>query len=471
MQEDQDTELLLRHNLFFMFCATYLPHWFPLKPAEYHKRLFNKFFYGKDFITVLGFRGSAKTTILKAYALYGLVTGTSPLTVVIGANDGASRRLLKDIKTEIEQNLRLQKDYAIPVVPITNRIITEKWSENELHLRGCSIFARSRGQKVRGVNINNSRITQILLDDVEDVESAKREEVRKKTREWFFTEVVPALAKGVMGEETKIIAIGNLVHKACLIAYLDNKDIENVGLVQVEKIPLFDEFGNVAWPALYPTQEYVDKEKSKVMLAGQGMGAVIWAREYLLQTVSEEDQIIKDTDIQYYPDEWLQRPFERGAVGIDLAISLKQTADYTAMVKAVIVRNDYGERRLLILRNPVKERLQFDETISKARTLRLEMPEGTTFYVEDVAYQKASIEMMMKNGINAVGVRPIGDKRSRLIQVSPYIKSGMVLFPNNGVQNIIEEIIGFGIESHDDVLDAFIHAVYNLLNEPEIICV
>lgn len=438
--------------------------------ASFHSTLFNSLENDRDFIGVLGFRGCGKSTISEDYAEYCMVTGISKYTLYIGSTDEKSKSAVRNIKNCLENNNLLLSDHDIDIVK-SKYVLNDKWGEGQLSINGCTIQAKSRGAKVRGVKYQDSRVTLVICDDLEDTENTRSDEIRRKTREWFFTELVPAMASDQIEGNTKIVMIGNLVHRDCLLAHLDIKKEANGNLIKIHKFSLLDEEENATWRDLYPTKESIEKQKQKVMLAGEGIGSVIWAREYLLKMIDEADQVIKDTDLQYYPDEWLQKEFIKGGVGIDLAISLKQTADYTAMVKGVIIKNDYGERRLLILKNPIKERLQFEQTISKAKLIKSEMPPATTFYVENVAYQQASIEIMQKNGINAIGVRPKGDKRSRLIDVSMYVKSGIVLFPKNGAEKLIEELLGFGIEAHDDVLDAFVHLVGNILNEPEVICV
>lgn len=465
-KSNQEQLELLKNNDFFLFVFKYLRHWFKLKPATYHIELFNLFFYEKDFITIIGYRGSAKTTILQAYALYIFITKKSPFTVIIGSEGGSAKVILKNIKTEIENNAELRNDYGVTTLLNTGKVITEKWSEEQLNFNGASLLARSKGQKIRGLNVNSNRINTILMDDIEDVKSTETEVRRKVTREWFFTEVIPAMEAGILAKESKVISIGNLVHKDCLLAYLDNKDIEGFNKIKVKRIPLLNEQGYPSWPALYPNPETIEKQKEKVMLAGEGLGAIIWAREYLLKNIEEEDRVIKETDIQFYPDEWLQRKFLRGGVGVDLAISKNETADYTAMVKIFEVQNDFGERRLIVSKNNVHARLDFTETILTARRVKAEMPVSTIFYVENVAYQASAIEMMRKNGINAKAVNISKDKRARLISVSPYIKSGTVLFPKTGASDILREVLGFGVEAQDDLLDALVHAIDGMLKTP-----
>lgn len=455
---------------FFQYMMCYYAHLFTLSPADFHKELIATLEDVNDFIAILGFRGSAKSTILELYAEWCMVTGRSPFTIYIGSTEAKSKMALMNIKARIEENKLLQVDYDISI-DSNYRRMTDKWSEGQITVKGKTIVAKGRMAKVRGALYDGRRITLIICDDLEDTDNTKTLESRQKTRSWFYTEVVPATEQGVLADDVKIVMLGNLVHRDCLLVNLDNKSQANGNIVKVLKFPLLDEEGNITWKGLYPDMEAVEKAKQKVMLGGEGLGAVIWAREYLLKMVDAEDQIIKDTDIQYFPEDWYQRKYEGGGVGVDLAISEKQTADFTSMVKAVFVRNDFGERRLMILPNPVKERMGFENTISKAKLIKTEMPEGTRFFVEDVAYQRAAIEIMQKNGINATGVKVSSDKRSRLTAISPYIKSGMVLFPKQGAEYILEELIGFGIEAHDDVVDALVHVIDGMLNTPQVVCV
>lgn len=457
---------------FLCFLASYYTDKFVLDPADFHEDLINILQFVNDFIAILGFRGSAKSTILEAYALWCMLTGRSKYTVYIGSTEDKAKQSVMNIKAHIEGNEQLRKDFDIQLDSSKVRSISEKWSEGQLTVHGNTILAKGRGAKgIRGSLFDGKRLELVIGDDIEDTDNTKSADNRKKTKQWFFTEVVPATAQGVLASDVKIVMLGNLVHRDCLLANLDKMQLDNDDIVTVLKFPLLDENEDITWKGLYPDMDAVNKAKKKVMLSGAGMGASIWAREYLLKFVDEEDQIIKDTDIQYYDDEWLQKQFIAGGVGVDLAISKKETADYTAMVKAVMIRNDYGERRLLILRNPVKQRLDFVETIQTAKNIKAEMPLATTFYVENVAYQQSAIEVMQKNGLNVVPVGVQSDKRSRLMAISSYIKTGIVLFPKSGASDILEEVIGFGIEAHDDVLDAFVHVVGGMLNQPEVIIV
>jgi phage terminase large subunit-like protein len=235
--------------------------------------------------------------------------------------------------------------------------------------------------------------------------------------------------------------------------------------VRVLEFWLYNEQGEITWKGLYPNEEAIQKEKEKVLIAGEGLGEVIWAREYLGKEVDTEDMVIRLEDIKYYPDEWLQRKAQSAGVGVDLAISKKETADLTSMVKGIDVMNDEAQRRLLILPGCVEARLNFAETITKAVEINEEMPLGTKWYVEKVAYQQAAIEIMEKNGLQVVPMQSTADKRSRVVAACFYAKSGRVLFPRTGAERVIANLVGFGIDEHDDTADAFADLVLGIVKK------
>ena len=81
-------------------------------------------------------------------------------------------------------------------------------------------------------------------------------------------------------------------------------------------------------------------------------------------------------------------------------------------------------------------------------------------FIEEVGYQAALVQEMKKFGYRVEGVKLNGDdKRSRLALISPLIKDGIVRFPNKGTELLLTQLLGFGIERHDDLVDACVHAI------------
>lgn len=461
LYRDKDTRVGFVRDSFFHFITIYLQHRFELDPADFHKEMIDALDSVDDldkYLAIIGFRGSAKSTILEAFALWSMLNGKHNFIVYVGATIDDAQMSLANIRDEVEQNVELREDFNIILDDSKQHGFREKWSESQITINDCTIIAKSRGQKIRGAKFKKARIDLIIGDDLEDVKDADTMEKRQKTRQWFFTEMLPATKQGVQSDNVKVVLIGNLVHRDCLLAHLSKGEI-----VKTLRFALLDENGKITWKGLYPDMEAVEKEKQKVLLAGEGMGHVIWAREYLLQDADAEEMILTKDDIQYYPDEWLQRRAEASGTGVDFAISQKQTADYTAMVSGQDVKNDEGERRLLIMKRPLNKRMNFEETIQTAVDINSIMPHGHKWYPEKVAYQQAAIEIMEKNGLTCIPMPAVTDKRSRAVAACFYVKNGRVLFPKEGAENLIDALLGFGVEAHDDLVDAFSNVVLGMV--------
>lgn len=454
---DTDLKVAVALESFFHFLVFYMADNFELAPALFHKDIIDALDSVDDlnrFLSVMGFRGCAKSTILEAFAIWSMLNGKHNYIVWIGNTMDDSKESLANIKAEIEENEDLRADFNIRLSTdegeaTQGNVITKKWSEKQLIIGNCTIVAKSRMGKLRGKKFKKARIDLIICDDLEDIKTADTAEKRAETRKWFYTEVLQATKQGTLATDTKVVMLGNLVHRDCLVVQFGKSP-----KVKSFRFPLIDAEGNITWTALYPTLEDVEAKKEEVMMAGEGLGHLIWAREYLLIDADEEDMILKLSDIQYYPDEWLQRKPVASGVGVDFAISKNQKADYTAMVKGMDIKNDEGLRRLLIMPGQVEARLDFEETITTAVGINNEMPHGTKWYPEKVAYQQAAIEIMQKNGLSVIPMPAVADKRSRAIAFCFYIKQGRVLFPRTGAEKLIANILGFGMEEHDDLTDA-----------------
>ena len=293
---------------------------------------------------------------------------------------------------------------------------------------------------------------------------------RDKTEQWFVSEVIPAQQEG----NCKLIVIGNLLHKNALMYRLKaKKKKDGASLFKCMEFALINEKGEVTWKAKYPTEKALQKQRDKIG------SETAWAREYLLKIISEKDAVIKETDIKRYDNKILTELNDRGnrklrikdsGVGVDLAISEEDSADCTAMVggyKVLLFSDDKKKdiEHILILPNPVNNRMDFDDTQKRALLVEKGMILGTKFYVEDVQYQKSALQVMKKAGISVFPMRPINDKKARLETVSPFIKDGTVLFPEFGCEELLEQLLGFGSEEHDDLVDALVYLLLGLVHK------
>jgi predicted phage terminase large subunit-like protein len=296
------------------------------------------------------------------------------------------------------------------------------------------------------------------VDDIEDINSVKTREGRDKAFNWLTGELIPA-----GNTKTRIIAVGNLLHEDSILKRLQEK-IENNEMTHMKGVyreyPIIDAEGNPLWPGKYPTKESIDAEREKTM------NEIAWYREYLLQIISSEEQVVRPEWINryiYLP----KKNISQIAIGVDLAISQKASADCTAIVTAYV----YGhgkDMEIYIQANPINRRIPFPDQLatiqSSISAAKLIHPRVIT-YIENVGYQDAMVQMLQSRSHNVIGVTPITDKRSRLNLTTSLLREGRILFPETGCEELIEQLLGFGKEKHDDLVDAFTIMILELIGQ------
>jgi predicted phage terminase large subunit-like protein len=147
-----------------------------------------------------------------------------------------------------------------------------------------------------------------------------------------------------------------------------------------------------------------------------------------------------------------------------LAISTKESADYTAVVSGE-VEWENGKTQLYIQPHPVIRHMTFHQTMEAMDNIRHGSTMSSEFYVEAVAYQAAAIEEMERRAFSVQAMHPIKDKRTRLRVAARYIKTGVVKFPRKSCEQLLIQLLGFGIKKHDDAVDALVYLMLGVINE------
>ncbi len=400
-------------------------------------------------LVILAFRGSAKSTIVSlSYVLWSILgKPQKKFVLLLGQTQPQARQHLKNIKDELERNPLLRRDLG----PFEER--EDEWNSSSLVIPkyGARITAVSCDTSMRGIRHGPHRPQLIVCDDLENLDSVRTRESRERLYQWVMGEVIPAGTK-----DTKAVFIGNLLHEDSLLMRLKTTIEEGKESSSIFRhYPLLDATDRCIWPGKFPTTADVERERKRVG------DEIAWYREYLLRIVPTVDQVIRQEWIRFYdkaPDE-SHPQFQFVASGVDLAISQSESADYTAIVSAKIA--GYGEKmKIYILPNPINKRMTHLQTINCANDLAFCLGKGDKddpyFFVEEVGYQKAFIEQLQEKDCQVYGIKTRAqDKRARLSLFSHLVESGQVLFPKKGAEALIQQLVHFGTERHDDLADSF----------------
>ena len=455
IQIDPNFRRALTRESFSWFFVTYFTHYITCPTAPFQKEIFNLLQNdGILKVVITAFRGSAKSTIATlAYPIWAMLgRPAKKYTLVVSQTQDLSKQILTNIKQELSSNELLIRDFG----PFTE--VADEWRSNSFVIpqHNARISAISQSESIRGLRHYQYRPDLIVIDDVEDLESVKTREGRDKLWNWFTGEAMP-----IGDMNTKIVIVGNLLHEDSLMMRL--KESINSGKMDgvYREYPLLDKNDNIAWPGKYPSMMHIETKRRQVA------DESAWYREYLLKFISDANRIVQRDWPKFYDELPDLRNYWLLGIGVDLAISQKDTADFTGLVPFIVT--GYGDDlKIYILPYIVNKRLNFPDTMLEIKRvcnlLNQDFKRVPTAYIENVNYQISLVQQLTLEKVMAEAVPISGmNKQTRLEMATPYIRQGKVLFPRQGAENLISQIVNFGIEKHDDLVDAFTIIILKIL--------
>ena len=363
--------------------------------------------------------------------------------VFIMANQRLASKRLKEIEDEWLSNELLSMNLVKIVeqsqtgfeVVVTDENQEEMWVRFEAYGKGASI---------RGLNVHDCRPSIVLIDDPQDIEDAKSDTVQESDWEWFLSDV------NFLGKKTRIFMIGNNLGEKCLIERVieNQKDLKFIGV----RIPILDAEGNSVWPERWSSDE-IKAEREAFRRIGN---LDVWEREKMCIAISPESQLFKKEYFKYYKPEVVTTKDMNIFTTVDLAISQKETADYT-VVCTVGVNSDnhwfildinYGRW------NPSDTIDAIFDAVVRYKPVYVGM--------EKVAYQAAlshfvEKEMPKRNvWFTVKDLEAKEKKEERIKAIQPRFKAGTVWFPMGAsfLGELEGELLAFPKSLHDDLIDA-----------------
>src|SRR3989344_2508229 len=387
MLKDRKVRTAITRQSHYAFFNFYFAHYVTYQTAPFQQEIFG--LTDRDDINnlfVIAFRGSGKSTILTtSYPLWAILgRQQKKFVLILTQTRSQAKQHMMNMRRELEGNTLLKNDLG----PFQEE--DDEWGSSSLVFSrlNARITVASTETSIRGLRHNQHRPDLIIGDDVEDLQSTKTREGRQKTYQWLTGEVIPAGDRN-----TRLVIVGNLLHEDSLLMRI-KEDIEKQRIDGLFKEYPLVSGGEILWPGKYPTMDDIETEKRKAA------NEFAWQREYLLHIVPAEDQAIHREWINFY-DELPNKKEEDGMgylkyygirIGMDLAISKSDTADYTALVPAVLFGSG-SKTQIYILPGIINRKMTFPETVELCQDLDKIYHKDTerhpTFIIEDVAYQKA----------------------------------------------------------------------------------
>ena len=392
-------------------------------------------------IVVAAPRGFGKTSLGITYETEKIVFRKKKFIIPVSCT--ASQALLQgeNLKRELLSNSIISRLFG-PMK--SNTFSQDQWITET----GTMVMPRGSGQQIRGLLFGNFRPDLIFADDIEDSESVKSEEQRRKLKEWFFADVMNSVDRS--RRDWKIVIVGTLLHEDSLLANL----LEDPNWHPV-LLELFDDDYHSNWP------EFMDDESIAKLVETyrkQKMLGTLF-REYRNLPVAKEDAKFKAEYFKYYTQEDM-KTVQETVVIMDPAKTAKSTSDESA---AVGVGLDMVGNRILVL-DVDAGNYHPDEFITHSLNMCVKLKARVLGYEETSLHEFISYPLenaMKKRGLNLelVPLPARMGKEERVAGLLPFYRQGEIYHNKTACGGLEAQLMSYPRAKRWDCMDALAYVV------------
>ena len=428
-------------NSLVAFREEFIPSKEDVDPAPFHEEWSNILLRGTGNFAIEAFRESAKTQIvIRANLLHALTfpqESRSYLVIICATQTTASKKLQEVSREFLASEI---------MHGLVSDIRDNSGLAFEVHYQGgekVRIEAYGKGAAVRGLSWGAKRPDLVIIDDPQDEEDSRSETVTANDWEWFLSDVY------FLGQSTRIFMIGNNLGERCIIEQVI-KFSEQLNFT-ARRIPILDSNGKSAWPSKWALSD-IEKERENAEV----MGTIdIWYRNKMCQCISPDSQKFKREYFKYYdivPDLDTLNIYTT----VDLAISQKVNADYSAVVTVGV--NSAGHWFVLDV-----DFGRYDPSVTiDVIFATVQKWHPLVVGIESVAYQAALEHFLSKEMprrgtfFRTIPLKAEKKKEIRIDNIQPRFAVGTVWFKSGArwLDKIEGELLAYPHGAHDDVIDA-----------------
>ena len=396
---------------------------------------------------ILAPRGAGKSTIFSVgYVMWLLLKNPEMRILIVSATQTQAVSFLREIRQRVEGSKALHTMFG--------NLVGKKWTESEADLATRTDFSKEANITALGVGgpIVSKHYDLLMIDDIVDEDSARTQKQREKLLQWFNMSLLPTLEPG-----GSIIICGTRYHMHDIYGtflragYKDN----NCLIKAIEDDKSY-------WPEYFSIEHLKEKrvEISSAIFNAQyqndptamtgGMFKLSWFKNKW-RWVSDNTIIVNELD----PVTITDTTFEIYQ-GMDLAISMKTSADYTAHQTTGLDKKTGNVYALETIRGRFTPTEQLNLVKSQYNKWAEKASRPVSVGIESIAYQDALPHAVVTQypHIPVVRIKPYKDKVTRAYTVVAIAEDGRLFLPENDTSGLEEELIDFPQGDHDDLVDA-----------------
>ena len=414
-------------------------------------------------IDILAPRGSAKSTVLGLYTAWAIgihALNKMPLKILyISYTVDVARPKSAAIKRIIEES-KIYKE-IFPMVKIAKGINSNEYWSIDWKFAGI----KSTGEEEFSVccaglkgAVTSKRSHLCIIDDaIKSADDIKNKDIRQAMEDNWNAVIVPTMFEGARA--------------ICLGTRFRHDDIHNTTFLPAG-----------GWKQIVQSAITVDEEGEEISYWPE-----MWSLEYLSErrrtapiafSFQYQNQIVQTSELSLSPDlivkGTIATEFDTLGVGVDLSAGVREQNDYTVFVMGGRVKDKIHIidcKRVRVMGNLEKLELlmeMMEEWGIIHKDGKNYFPTGSSIDVwsEAVAYQ-ASLEADFKRiclqdqGLYNLIWHPVkgfrGDKVARFRGIMGLFEQRKIIFNKfRKMGPLTDEIINFGVSSHDDCVDALV---------------
>lgn len=403
-------------------------------------------------ILIKGFRGSRKTTIVRAYVAWAVIYGHEPYIIVQSFVASASAEWVMEVARMLMYPTIL-KDYG--------SVFPTSWGSEDVKKRSASNFESSSGVKVestsiretiRGANTfsalsgHSQRPTLYIGDDLDTDDSTKNPDIIDQIEAKLVGETWGAMDQ----MRRRRIVLGNAINEDGQIPRLEKERKNDKGWLLFDQAlmePRVLDGGTCQWPGVFTPEVVSDLRRD---------GEIAFTQNYLCLPAQKGGMIIRREWIRYYTS--LPPKFDCIVLGVDPSTSQEATSD----PYAIVVTGHIGERKYVLQAIEVTGSHKTQGNVEMvAYGLYLKWRAKLVRYEAKSDGQKWLGQAFKKRGMVVELVSPTRDKAYRLTEHQADFEFGNVFFnPDDpGCEALVKQLVAFPNVRHDDLTDGLVHSL------------
>lgn len=339
-------EHLVKCSMNTKYYAKFLyPDLFSTPFYEPHHEIFDLIDSGARKIAIAAPRGIGKTTIARTVLKKAIHYREFPFIVYLMNSATVAEMQTENAKRDLLTN-QLAKRIFGDIKLRENPDLDDTFSKMAWTAYGSSlVLPRGSGQQIRGLNWSGNRPGLLIVDDLEDKDEVRNDEIRKKQKEWFFSDVMKSF--DMYKRDWRVVYIDTIKHEDALLQTLiDSDDWESIVL------SLCDQHYNSLFPDFMSTEEI----KAEVETHRQDGILEVFFMERMNQ-VTGEHSAFKPQYFEYYDEKDIKPEDERDIENVTIgdpaktvnpgsAESAVVTIGIWQKMKRYLVREVFGEKVL-----------------------------------------------------------------------------------------------------------------------------